>query len=152
MDPAVAQLAANVVAVLVPYVAVGAGEFAKSAGQGAYEKAKALFGTLRARWAGDEEATGTLGRFEGQPQRYRPFLEDILSEKLTQDEDLAVELAALLDGMGPSLEVVQRMEEGSRVTGLEAEEMAEGRARVSQDIGRGEDVTGARIRRIGPQR
>jgi hypothetical protein len=44
------------------------------------------------------------------------------------------------------------MEEGRQVTGIEAEEMSGGRATVSQDIGRGEDVTGARIRRIGPQR
>jgi hypothetical protein len=35
--------------------------------------------------------------------------------------------------------------------GLEAEEMTGGRATVDQDIGTGEDVTGARIRRIGPQ-
>jgi hypothetical protein len=54
--------------------------------------------------------------------------------------------------MGPNFEVVQRMEEGRRVIGLEAKEMAEGRARVRQDIGTGEDGTGARIRRIGPQR
>jgi hypothetical protein len=59
-------------------------------------------------------------------------------------------LTALLEEMGPSLEVVQRMEEGRRVTGLEAEQMSGGRARVAQDIGRGEDVTGARIGRIGP--
>jgi hypothetical protein len=54
--------------------------------------------------------------------------------------------------MGPSLEVVQKMEEGRKVTGLEAEEMSGGRAAVRQDIGTGEDVTGARIRRIGPRR
>jgi hypothetical protein len=109
-----------------------------------------VLGTLKTRWAGDEEATETLDRFEERPERYQPVLEDILREKLAQDEELAAELATLLDEMGPSLEVVQKMEEGRRVTGLEAEEMSEGRARVSQDIQSGEDVTGARIRRIGP--
>jgi hypothetical protein len=150
MDPVTATLAANVMMVLMPYAAMGAQEFAKSAGKEAYEKAKSLLGTLKTRWAGDEEATDAVARFEEKPERYQPILEGILEEKITQDEQLAAELATLLEEMGPSLEVVQRMEEGRRVTGLEAEQMSGGRARVRQDIGRGEDVTGARIGHIGP--
>jgi hypothetical protein len=150
MDPVTATLAANVMSVLMPYAAMGAQEFAKSAGKEAYEKAKSLLGTLKARWAGDEEATDAVARFEEKPERYRPVLEGILEEKITQDKELAAELATLLEEMGPSLEVVQRMEEGRRVTGVEAEQMSGGRARVRQQIGRGEDVTGARIGRIGP--
>ena len=150
MDPVTVTLAANVMTVLMPYAAMGAQEFAKSAGKEAYEKAKTLLNTLKARWAGDEEATDTVARFEEKPERYRPVLEGILEEKITQDEQLAAELATLLEEMGPSLEVVQRMEEGRRITGLEAQQMSGGRARVMQDIGRGEDVTGARIGRIGP--
>src|SRR5215212_8914320 len=149
-DPATATLAAHVITVLMPYAAMGAQEFAKSAGKEAYEKAKSLLRTLKARWAGDEEATDAVARFEEKPERYRPVLEGILEEKITQDRELAAELATLLEEMGPSLEVVQRMEEGRRVTGLEAQQMSGGRARVRQDIGRGEDVTGARIGRIGP--
>src|SRR5215213_1538018 len=149
-DPATATLAANVITVLMPYAAMGAQEFAKSAGKEAYEKAKTLLGTLKARWAGDEEETDTIARFEEKPERYRPVLEGILEEKITQDRELAAELATLLEEMGPSLEVVQRMEEGRRITGVEAEQMSGGRARVRQEIGRGEDVTGARIGRIGP--
>jgi hypothetical protein len=152
MDPITATLAANVVAVLAPYAAVGAQEFARNVGKEAYEKAKGMLATLRAKWAGDEEATDALTRFEEKPERYAPVLEDVLKEKLAEDKELAMVLSTLLSEMGPSLEVVQRMEEGRRVTGLQAEEMAEGRARVRQDIGTGEDVTGARIRRIGPQR
>ena len=75
-----------------------------------------------------------------------------MKEKLAEDKELAAVLSTLLSEMGPSLEVVQKMEEGRRVTGLEAEEMAGGRATVNQDIGHGEDVTGAKISRIGPQR
>lgn len=150
MDPVTVTLAANVMTVLMPYAAMGAQEFAKSAGKEAYEKAKSLLGTLKARWAGDEEATDAVARFEEKPERYRPVLEGILEEKVTQDRELAAELATLLEEMGPSLEVVQRMEEGRRITGVEAEQMSGGRARVRQEIGRGEDVTGARIGRIGP--
>lgn len=136
--------------VLTPYVATSADAFAKSAGMAAYQKATNLFGTLKARWAGDKEATETLARFQEKPERYQPVLEDILKEKLAQDRELAAQLASLLDEMGPSLEVIQKMDEGRRVTGLEVGEMSRGRARVSQEIERGEDVTGARIDRIGP--
>src|SRR4028118_648794 len=150
MDPITASLAANVVAVLAPYAAVGAQEFARNVGKEAYEKAKGMLATLRAKWAGDEEATDALTRFEEKPERYAPVLEDVLREKLAEDKELAMVLSTLLSEMGPSLEVVQKMDEGRRVTGIEAEEMAGGRATVNQDIGTGEDVTGARIGRIGP--
>jgi len=152
VDPVTATLAANVVAVLAPYVAVGAQEFTRNVGKEAYEKAKTMLAALRAKWNGDKEAADALTRFEEKPERYAPVLEDVLREKLTEDKELAMVLTTLLNEMGPSLEVVQKMEEGRRVTGLEAEEMTGGRATVNQDIGHGEDVTGARIRRLGPQR
>ena len=152
MDPVTAGLAANVVAVLAPYVAVGAQEFVRSASREAYEKAKEMLSALKVRWNEDEEAKDALTRFEEKPERYAPVLEDVLREKLAEDKELASVLSTLLSEMGPTLEVVQRMEEGRRVMGLEAEEMAEGRATVRQDIGTGEDVTGARIRRIGRQK
>jgi hypothetical protein len=152
VDPVTATLAANVVAVLAPYVAVGAQEFARNVGKDAYEKAKTMLATLKAKWSGDREAADALTRFEEKPERYSPVLEDVLREKLAEDKELAAVLSTLLNEMGPSLEVVQRMEEGRRVIGIEAEEMAGGRATVNQDIGTGEDVTGARIRRIGPQK
>jgi len=150
MDPVTATLAANIMTVLMPYAAMGAQEFVKSAGKEAYEKAKSLIGTLKARWAGNDEAIDTVARFEEKPERYQPVLKDILEEKLIQDKELAAELATLLNEMGPSLEIIQQMEEGRRVTGLEAEQMSGGTARVRQDIERGEDVTGARISHIGP--
>ena len=152
VDPVTVSLAANVVAVLAPYAAVGAQEFARNVGKEAYEKAKGMLAALRAKWAGDEEATDALTRFEEKPERYAPVLEDVLKEKLAEDKELAAVLSTLLNEMGPSLEVVQKMEEGRKVTGLEAEEMTGGRATVDQDIETGEDVTGAKIRRIGPQR
>ena len=111
-----------------------------------------MLAALRAKWTGDEEATDALTRFEDKPERYAPVLEDVLREKLAEDKELAVVLSTLINEMGPTLEVVQKMEEGRRVTALEAEEMTGGKTTVNQDIARGEDVTGAKIRRIGPQR
>ena len=130
MDAVTASLAANVVAVLAPYVAMGAQEFAKSVGKEAYEKAKGMLVALRAKWTGDEEATDALTRFEEKPERYAPVLEDVLREKLAEDKELAALLSTLLNEMGPSLEVVQRMEEGCRVMGVEVEQMTEGMATV----------------------
>ncbi len=150
MNPEIASLAAGVMTVLVPFARLGAEEFARATGRSAYEKAKNLLGALKSRWAGDEEAADALARFEEKPERYAAVLEDVLLEKLNRDEELATVLAVLLSEMGPNLEVIQEMEEGRRVTGLEAEEMSGGRARVTQRIERGEDVTGAKIERIGP--
>ena len=135
--------------VLMPYAAKGAEEFAKSAGADAYQKVTRLLGILKIRWSGDKEATDTLAHFEEKPERYQAALKDILEEKLAQDKELAEELRNQLNGMGPELNIIQQMEEGWKVTGLEAEEMTEGRAKVRQDIQRGEDIMGARIRRIG---
>jgi hypothetical protein len=149
VDPVTLSLAGSVISVLMPYAAKGAEEFAKTAGKDAYEKAKSLLGILKIRWSGDKEATDTLTHFEEKPERYQTALKDILDEKLDQDKELAEELRNQLNRMGPELNIIQQMEQGRKVTGLEAEEMTEGRAKVRQDIQRGEDITGARIHRIG---
>jgi hypothetical protein len=149
MDPTTAGLAASVMTVLIPYAAKGAEEFSKSVGKDAYEKVKSLLSILKTRWAGDKEAMNILARFEEKPQLHQTMLEDILIERLAQDKELAKELVNQLNNMGPELEIIQKMEEGRRVTGLEAEEMNKGRARVYQDVERGEDIRGGRFGRIG---
>jgi hypothetical protein len=37
-----------------------------------------------------------LKRFEEKPERYKPVLEDILQEKLSENKDLVTELSRLL--------------------------------------------------------
>ncbi len=76
-------------------------------------------------------------------------------------EDFAVALlqggkglpAGRWDGMkserGPTLEIIQQMEEGKDVIGLKAREMKSGRARVTQDITNAEGVMGAEFDRLG---
>jgi len=51
---------------------------------------------------------------------------------MAQDEKLAAELVAVLEETRPSMEGVQRMEEGPRATSLEAEEMTKDSARLAQ--------------------
>ena len=149
MDPAIVDLATKVVAVLLPFVSKGAEEFATKVGDTAYEKAKNLLSTLKQRWSRDTEATESLVRFEQKPERYKTVLEDILQEKLVEDRDLAAQVARLLQEMGPSLEIIQQMEEGKGIIGLKAREMRSGRARVSQDITKAEEVTGAEFDTLG---
>lgn len=74
------------------------------------------------------------------------------SSELTQDDDeqLLAEVVPSSEESGAILEVIQQMKEGRGVTGLEAQEFSAGRVRVAQNIDRSENVTGARIGRIGP--
>jgi hypothetical protein len=149
MDPAIVDLATKAMAVLLPFVSKGAEEFATKVGDAAYEKARTLLTTLKQRWSGDKEATETVMRFEEKPERYKTALEDILQEKLTEDHDLVTQVAQLLQEMGPTLEIIQQMEEGKDITGLKAKEMRSGRAKVTQDIIKAEGVTGAEFDTLG---
>lgn len=80
----------------------------------------------------------------GLPDKFPPLRE------VPQDEELDAEVVTDPDEVGPTLEVVQQMKEARRATGLEADEFSGGRVRVAQKIEKGKDVTGVRIRRIGP--
>jgi hypothetical protein len=108
-----------------------------------------LLTTLRSRWTGDREASENLERFEEKPDRYRPVFEDILTEKLASDRSLATDVERILKEMGPTLDIVQRMDRGEQVVGLEAKEMVGGSARIEQDIKEAKDVKGAKIDRLG---
>lgn len=149
MDPAIIDLSAKVMAVLLPFVTKGAEEFASKVGDATYEKAKTLLTVLKQKWSGDKEATESLALFEQKPQGYQVALEDILQEKLTEDHDLAVQIVQLLQEMGPRLEIIQQMEEGKDIIGLRAKEMRSGGARISQDITKAEGITGAEFDTLG---
>jgi hypothetical protein len=149
VDQTLASVAASALTVLTPYLVKGADEFARAAGDVALEKAKGLLGVLKARWAGNESAASTLARYEAQPERYRPFVEDVLTEQLAQDKDLAAAIRKQLAEIGPSLQIIQKMDRGENVTGLEADELASGRVTITQEIKEAKDVRGATIKRIG---
>jgi class 3 adenylate cyclase len=72
------------------------------------------------------------------------------TSKVTQDDELVAELVPTPHETEAILEVIQQMKEGRGVTGLEAEEFSGGRVKVAQNIERSDNVTGARIGRIGP--
>jgi len=116
MDPV--TLGATVMSILIPYVAKKAEKFIDLAGQAAYNQAKKLFTTLKSRWAGDKEATDQLAYFEQNPERYQPIIEDILRKRLAHDRELAVELEQLINQMGPSLTIIQEMDEAKSLQDL----------------------------------
>jgi hypothetical protein len=149
MDPVTVSLAPAIMGVLVPYAKKGAESFVSSAGKDAYEKTKAILETLKKRWSGDKEATETLEHFEEKPDRYKSAVEDILNEKLAHDKGLSEELQKILNDIGPDLEIIQKMKTAEDVTGLEADEIAKGTVKITQDIEQAKNVTGAKVKHIG---
>ncbi|NOR47142.1 MAG: hypothetical protein GQ533_03725 [Methanosarcinaceae archaeon] len=152
MDPFIATLAANAVAVLIPYVKKGAEEVASEVGKAAAEKIKILLNTLEARFSEDKEATDNLERFEEKPERYKSALEDILLEKLDQDKNLVAELKKLLKEIKDAslnIDVYIKMTEGEDVTGIRGKGMKKGNAKVSMEIEKGKKVTGVDVEQIG---
>jgi hypothetical protein len=144
-----AALATATLGVLTPYVVKGVEGFISSAGKDAYEKCKSLLILLRGRLSKDPEASEQLARFEEKPARYRPVLESILTEKLANDSAFGHEIRELLAGMGPSLEIIQKMKEGEDVTGLEVEQLERGTVRIEQEIEKGKAIKGGRFGKLG---
>jgi hypothetical protein len=133
MDPAIVDLATKVVAIVLPFVSKGADELATRVGDAAYEKAKALFATLKRKWSGDEEATEAIALFEQKPERYKAVFNDILEEKLSEDEDLAAAVARLLQEMGPTVQIFQKLEGLEDSTGVEVDKMKSGSMNINQE-------------------
>jgi hypothetical protein len=97
----------------------------------------------------DREASDALTYLTQKPDRYQPILEEILTEKL-EDRELASLLSRLVQEMRPQLEVIEKMKVGKQIIGIEAEQMTGGTAKAQQELEQGENVTGAKIKTIGP--
>lgn len=149
MEPAIIDLTTRVMAVLLLFVTKGTEEFASKMGDATFEKVQTIFATLKAKWSGDQEATDTLTKFVEKPGRYKLVLEDILQEKLGEDKALSTTLSQLLKDMGPTLEIVQTMDEAHGITGLKARQIRSGTMKVTQDMKAAEDTTGIDADTIG---
>jgi hypothetical protein len=150
MDPAIAALVTNVITVLAPFVAKGAEEFSSKVGGAAYEKAKAILSTLKQKWSkDDEDATTTLALFEKKPERYQEALEGILGEKLSQDEDLKAQLTRIIQDMGPTIEVLQKMDDAENVKGAKFGGVKHGHITHTQGFIKGKDIEGPTFGDIG---
>jgi hypothetical protein len=152
MDPA--TIAAGAMAVLRPLLSKGVEVFADEVGEIVGAKARSLWDSLKARWAGAAVREDMLTRFEAKPDVYGAAVHDLLVEALGQDEDLAKDLARVLAEIkkaGPDLRIaidIQTAED--EVVGLEAQELNSGTVATTIEIdqARGK-VTGNKIDRIG---
>lgn len=147
MDPA--TIVSTAMAVLTPFVKKGVVEFGRAAGQAACDKAQQLLEFIKGKLAGDKTASENLSTFETKPDVYKPVIEDTLKEKLTADAGFAGELEQRLKEMGPQLEIILKISDAKNVTGLVADSLAGGKVTVGVHSDKGENVTGARIGRIG---
>jgi hypothetical protein len=145
MDP----LIATVISIVSPYLVKGAEEFAKSAGKAAFDGTKALVDRLSQWWNNDPIANAAATSIESDPEHYGKMLGAQLEHQLKKDASFANELRVLVDDLGPSVDVIQRMEVARGVTGADIGTLTTGRVRVEQTIGDAQDVTGFKANKVG---
>lgn len=142
-------LAAAAISIVGPYLAIGGEEFARRAGQEAFAGVKALADRLRTWWLGEPVAAAAAERLASDPKRYGTILTELLATDLANDQGFASELGMLVDGVGPHVEVVQRMEIAEGVTGMDLDELVRGTVHIEQQMTEAKNVTGFKGKRIG---
>jgi hypothetical protein len=146
---AMEALAAAAISIAGPYIAKGAEAFAQEAGKQAAGAAKALVDRLQRWWSGEPVAGAAAEHLASDPKKYSTILGDLLASELAENEAFAAELQELVDGVGPYVEVVQRIEIARGVTGADIDEVVRGRFRVEQQMKEAQDVTGFRAKKVG---
>ena len=145
-----AEIAAAAVQILAPVVADSAKKLAGQVSDFALDRVEVLLNRLRARWADKPAAQDTLDRFEKNPERYAPMMEDVLKEEMEADPELAAEVDTFVKEVGPTLNIVQTMDEGEDVTGVRAGKIhGAAEVNVQQTIKQGRNITGADVDEIG---
>ena len=103
IDPILITLAGRVASLLKPLVEVGADELKKTVGVPVVDRLTGLLGTLRERWAGDDEATRTVTEFERDPAANEQALQDLLAARMAADSTLASTVDGEVQAIGPRL-------------------------------------------------
>jgi hypothetical protein len=145
MDP----LVISVIGVVSPYLAKGAEEFAKQTGAAAFNAAKSLVTRLSQWWKNEPVAEAAANSFAKDPERYAKVLAAQLEYDVKNDESLAADLRKLVADIGPSVDVIQKMEVARGVTGADIGSLLRGTVRVEQNMRDAQDVTGVRADRVG---
>jgi hypothetical protein len=142
-------LAAAAISIVAPYIAKGAEAFAQAAGEQAVGAVKALADRLRTWWSGDPVAEAAAEHLPADPQKYSRTLGNLLAQELNTNQDFAAELQALVDGVGPHIDVVQRIEIADGITGADIDELVRGSVRVEQQMTEARNVTGFKAKKVG---
>lgn len=95
----VETIAAGAIAVLGPYLAEAGKGFAQKAGESLAETASSLYGTIKAKFAGDSDAEQALALVEAKPQSKGRLLtlEEMLVERMGGDSDFATAIGSLVE-------------------------------------------------------
>jgi hypothetical protein len=115
----------------------------------AKDAATSLFAKVKAWFSADDAAADDLRKFEAEPDIYTPVIEARLVKKLTAEPAMQAEFAALLDDLGPQVEVFQTIAEAHGITGAKVDEIIRGRVHVDQRVDNASDVVGVEIKRMG---
>ena len=143
------SLAAAAIALVAPYLAVGAEGFAKKGGEAAVEGVKALASRLKDWWSDDPVAKPAAENLSSNPQAYQEILTGLLATKLEDDPAFRTEIEALVGALEPHVDVVQRIGKAQGVVGADIRKLISGSVRVDQTVEEAETVVGARIDEMG---
>jgi hypothetical protein len=148
----VTMLASSVVALLAPFVKKASEAVANEVGKSIYAKLGKMFTSVKESVTGDPAAADALQRFQANPERYQPMLEDILGEKIRGSDELRSSLSALVQEIkaeGPNLRIVMNLKAVEEAIGLIAGEVKAGDIQVEQTAEDAKRVVGAKIDRLG---
>lgn len=149
MDPVLMVLAGKALQLVAPYLAKGGGKVAEVLGEEIGTQVKGLLGRIRARFRREPAHTDVLDRYAADPAANEGALQATLAREMETDPAFRAEVERDVNRFGPVLSVVQRIREGKEVTGAEIDAMKKGLVQVHQEMDRGENVTGARIKDFG---
>jgi hypothetical protein len=147
MDPV--TIGTAVVTILAPYAADAGKELVKTAGEVGLEKAKGLMTWLKQQFAGDPVAGTDLSRFEKDPAKFASGLEETIERKASEDPAFSAELTNRVKAVAPNITVVQRIKEGKNVIAVEVGTVGSGTISATQEMDKGEGVTGFKGNTIG---
>jgi|SRR5947209_11516890 len=142
-------LVSAVMSIAAPYLAKGAEEFAKSAGAAAFDSAKALMDRLHKWWSKEPVAEAAAKSLPSDPERYAKILGEELERDLAKEPSFAAELKQLVDATSPYVEVIQKMEVATGVTGVDIGSLVSGQVRLGQEMKQAQNVTGFKATKVG---
>lgn len=147
MDPI--TLVTSAVALLSPYVAKGAEEFAKELGKDAAQKARDLYTYLKNKFSADSEESQILSLFEKKPEKYERNLTEVLQERAQNDSGFVDELQKHVDSAAPYIKVVQSLKGAKKAVGADVETVTAGTFDIQQDAEGSEETIGFKAKRVG---
>ena len=100
-------------------------------------------------WTKEPVAEAAAKALPSDPERYARLLGEELEHSVSKDEAFAAELQKLVDAAGPYVDVIQKMDVGTCVTGADIGTLVSGHVRLQQEIRSAQNVTGFKATKVG---